>query len=100
MTQVHLYGAERNGLIKACSHCCRDLRKQDRVRLHVHFFVSLALVNIVSIIWYSLIHYELLSNPVGTDSVIHRNPVSYVQNLHDLNPSPRVSLYDTDYPTD
>jgi len=41
----------------------------------VHFFLSLALVNAVSIIWYSLVHYELLSNPVDTDSVIYRNPV-------------------------
>ena len=62
-------------LLKVCRRCCRDLRRQDRVRLHVHFFVSLALVNVVSIVWYSLVHYELLSNPVDTDSVIYRNPV-------------------------
>jgi len=37
--------------------------------------MSLALVNVVSIIWYSLVHYELLTNPVDTDSVIYRNPV-------------------------
>ena len=46
----------------------------------MQFFVSLALVNVVNIIWYSLVHYELLSNPVGTDSVIYRNPVRHVQN--------------------
>lgn len=60
---------------EACDGCCRELRRQDRVRLHVQFFVSLQLVSVVNVIWYSLVHHELLSNPVGTDSVIERNPV-------------------------
>lgn len=41
----------------------------------MQFFVSLALVNVVNIVWYALVHYELLANPVGSDSVISRNPV-------------------------
>ena len=77
---------EDNKSLEVSDGCCRELRKQDRIRLHVQFFVSLLLVNVVSIIWYSLIHYELLSNPVGTDSVISRNPVRHMRALHQYKP--------------
>ena len=76
----------RNNLLSALSQpeyvyelLYSDLYRQDRVRLHVQFFISLILVSVVSIAWYMLVHYELLANPVGTESVIYRNPVSYVR---------------------
>jgi len=53
-----------------------ELYRQDRVQLHIQFFLSLLLVSVVSILWYLLVHYELLSNPVATASVIYRNPVT------------------------
>ena len=57
-----------------------ELYRQDRVRLHIQFFSSLIFVSGVSIAWYLLVHYELLSNPVATDSVVYRNPVTALLN--------------------
>ena len=55
--------------------CCRELRKQQRVKLHIHFFIALTLSAIFSILWYALVHYDLLMNTEKTQTVVYRNPV-------------------------
>ncbi|ELT90748.1 hypothetical protein CAPTEDRAFT_155191 [Capitella teleta] len=52
----------------------KDLLKQHRVRLHIHFFASLTLSFVASILWYMLVHYEKLVNQNSTESVMYRNP--------------------------
>ena len=66
-----------------CRRCCgfRELYRQDRVRIHIQFFLSLILLSVVSIAWYLLVHYELLSNPIATESVVYRNPVNVLSQL-------------------
>ena len=46
------------------------------MRIHIQFFLSLIFLSVVSIAWYLLVHYELLSNPVASESVVYRNPVT------------------------
>jgi len=53
----------------------RELVTQHRVRVHINFFVSLALNCVTNVIWYGAVHYDLLVNPVDTMTVLHRNPV-------------------------
>jgi len=60
----------------------RELYRQDRVRLHIQFFLSLLLLSVVSIAWYLLVHHELLSNPIATESVVYRNPVLTVTSVY------------------
>ena len=55
---------------------CRELRIQHRVKVHIHFFVSLALAGVTNILWYLLVHYELLVNQNHKTTVIYLNPVS------------------------
>jgi len=60
---------------------CSELYRQDRVRIHIQFFLSLLFLSVVSIAWYLLVHYELLSNPIATESVVYRNPVTVLSQL-------------------
>jgi hypothetical protein len=46
----------------------RDLFKQHRVKLHIHFFCSLSLSCVASVLWYVLVHYEKVD--VEFDSVL------------------------------
>lgn len=53
----------------------RDLLKQHRVKLHINFFISLMLNGTISILWYMLVHHDLLIKP-STEAVMYLNPVS------------------------
>ncbi|KAK2163502.1 hypothetical protein NP493_1451g01041 [Ridgeia piscesae] len=53
----------------------RDLYKQHRVRLHINFFLALALQGVASILWYGLVHYDLFVHTSSTSTVLHRNPL-------------------------
>ena len=52
-----------------------DLLRQHRVKLHINFFTSLALNGSVTILWYMLVHHDLLTTP-STEAVMNLNPVS------------------------
>ena len=54
----------------------RELVTQHRIRVHINFFLSLALNCVTNVVWYGSVHYDLLVNPVDTMTVMHRNPVS------------------------
>jgi len=54
---------------------CRDLRRQFRIQIHLQFFASLLLSSVVSLMWYMLVHYELLTNDVLANTVIARDQV-------------------------
>ena len=69
--------------------CCfssfhRNLRCQLRIQIHLQFFASLLLSNVASLLWYMLVHYDLLtndvmastSNDVMASTVIVRNQVN------------------------
>jgi len=53
----------------------RELISQDRIRVHINFFVSLALNCVANVLWYAAVHYDLLVNPDSNTTVLHRNPV-------------------------
>ncbi|KAI0237384.1 Calcitonin gene-related peptide type 1 receptor [Lamellibrachia satsuma] len=53
----------------------RDLYKQHRVRLHINFFLALALQGVASIMWYGMVHYDLFVHTTSTNTVLHRNPL-------------------------
>ena len=57
------------------SSCCRDLLKQHRVRLHINFFASLILSGVANIMWFVLVHHDVLVNPVTTKNTLSTNPV-------------------------
>ena len=54
---------------------CRELVSQDRIRVHINFFLSLALNCVANVLWYGAVHYDLLVNPDNNRTVLHRNPV-------------------------
>ena len=54
----------------------RDLLRQLRIRLHIHFFLSLAASSLTTILWYLLVHLDLLINPLKAARVIDLNPAS------------------------
>ena len=54
----------------------RDLRRQLRIQIHLQFFASLLLSNVASLLWYMLVHYDLLINDVMASTVIVRNQVT------------------------
>jgi len=64
---------------KDVRHTCllfhRDLRRQLRIQIHLQFFVSLLLSNAASVLWYTLVHYDLLTNDVMATTVVVRNQV-------------------------
>ena len=54
----------------------RDLRRQLRIQIHLQFFASLLLSSVASLLWYMLVHYELLTSDDMASTVIVRNEVS------------------------
>lgn len=72
---------------------CSDLRRQLRIQLHLQFFASLLLSNVASVMWYMLVHYELLTNEDPASTVIARNQVRLSQwsFRRELRPRLRVS---------
>ena len=52
-----------------------ELRLQLRIRIHLQFFASLLLSSVASLLWYMLVHYQLLTNDVMANTVIARNQV-------------------------
>ena len=54
----------------------RELIRQHRVRLHVHFFLSLALSGMVVILWNLLVHRDTIVVLAKDQTVLYTNPVS------------------------
>ena len=53
----------------------RDLRRQLRIQIHLQFFAALLLSNAASLMWYVLVHYDLLTSDVMASTVVARNQV-------------------------
>lgn len=54
----------------------RELRKQHRVMIHIHFFLSLLSKATVHIVWFWLIDLDVLTNTDKESAVLGNNPVS------------------------
>ena len=57
-------------------YCFRSLRKQSRIRLHIHFFTVLLLKEILSIIWDVFVTYDKLNSDTVYTTTLAQNPVS------------------------
>lgn len=71
------YFLNRSKLIPNKNICFsfRFLRKQHRIRLHINFFVSFILSNLLSILWNVLVTYDRLTNSEMTDTLMYKNLV-------------------------
>ena len=49
------------------------MRKQYRIKLHIQFFGSLCACAVVSILWFMLVHYDML---VSSKTALNSNPVN------------------------
>ena len=56
----------------------RDLLKQDRIRLHTNFFLSLALCGVATILWDMLVRYDLLTSKEHSHALMTKNTVRTV----------------------
>ena len=54
----------------------RALRKQHRVRLHIHIFFSFVLYSLVNLLWDTLVVLNRLESTSSAHSVMARNTVS------------------------
>jgi len=64
-----------------CFFFCRDLRRQVRVEIHLHFFTSLLLSNAISLLWYWLVHHDLLTNDQLASTAFMQNQVTNLYSL-------------------
>lgn len=54
----------------------RNLRQQNRVKVHIHLLIALGLCSFVTMLWYALVHRDLFTSLDMADTVISQNPVS------------------------
>lgn len=54
----------------------RSLRKQQRIQLHINFFLSFILSGVVVVFWDMLVTYERLTSEIVTDTLLYKNTVS------------------------
>ncbi|ELT90620.1 hypothetical protein CAPTEDRAFT_170147 [Capitella teleta] len=53
----------------------RNLRQQNRVKVHIHLLIALGLCSFVTMLWYALVHRDLFTSLDMADTVISQNPV-------------------------
>ncbi|KAL5007063.1 hypothetical protein ScPMuIL_015869 [Solemya velum] len=51
----------------------RSLRKQQRIQLHINFFLSFILSGVVVVFWDMLVTYERLTSEIVTDTLLYKN---------------------------
>jgi len=52
-----------------------------RVEIHLHFFTSLLLSNAISLLWYWLVHHDLLTNDQLASTAFMQNQVTNLYSL-------------------
>ncbi|WAQ94863.1 CALRL-like protein [Mya arenaria] len=53
----------KRNILPMLNGLCRNLRTQHRIRLHINFFISFILSNLLDILWTVLVTYDKISNP-------------------------------------
>ncbi|CAH1790496.1 unnamed protein product [Owenia fusiformis] len=53
----------------------RALRRQDRIKIHINFFLSLAFCGFITILWDMLVQYDLLTVKINSQSVMYKNSI-------------------------